>query len=84
MVVVSLVLLPRVWRGLRALHPRVMLAYAGIGALVALHWLAFYSAVKLANASVAATCIALAPVFTAVGNLVWWGGRSVHVSCCWG
>ncbi|MCH7233356.1 DMT family transporter [Xylella fastidiosa subsp. multiplex] len=66
MVVVSLVLLPRVWRGLRALHPRVMLAYAGIGALVALHWLAFYSAVKLANASVAATCIALAPVFTAV------------------
>jgi drug/metabolite transporter (DMT)-like permease len=34
--------------------------------LVALHWLTFYSAVKLANASVAATCIALAPVFLAV------------------
>ncbi|HHW4679539.1 MAG TPA: DMT family transporter [Xylella sp.] len=65
-VVVSLILLPRVWRGLRALHPRLMLAYGGIGALVALHWLTFYSAVKLANASVAATCIALAPVFTAV------------------
>ncbi|AXI82674.1 DMT family transporter [Xylella taiwanensis] len=65
-VVASLLLLPRVWRGLRVLHPRVILAYSGIGALVALHWLAFYSAVKLANASVAATCIALAPVFTSV------------------
>ncbi|WP_411028554.1 EamA family transporter, partial [Salmonella sp. s58998] len=40
--------------------------YAGIGALVALHWLTFYGAVKLANASVAATCIALAPVFTSI------------------
>ena len=32
----------------------------GIGVLVALHWLTFYGAIKLANASVAATCIALA------------------------
>lgn len=45
---------------------RVVLGYCGIGALVALHWLTFYDAIKLANASVAATCIALAPVFTAV------------------
>jgi drug/metabolite transporter (DMT)-like permease len=44
----------------------VALGYAGIGALVALHWLTFYGSVKLANASVAATCIALAPVFTSV------------------
>ncbi len=66
LVVAALALLPRVWRGLRMLPPRVLLGYCGIGALVALHWLTFYGAIKLANASVAATCIALAPVFTAV------------------
>jgi drug/metabolite transporter (DMT)-like permease len=33
---------------------------------VALHWLTFYGSVKLANASVAATCMALAPVVTAL------------------
>ncbi|RBI56460.1 EamA family transporter, partial [Xanthomonas oryzae pv. oryzae] len=65
-VVVALALWPRVWRGLRGVSWRVVLGYCGIGALVALHWLTFYDAIKLANASVAATCIALAPVFTAV------------------
>jgi len=66
LVVAMLLLLPGVWRGLARMAPRVLLAYAGIGAVVALHWLTFYGAIKLANASVAATCIALAPVFTAV------------------
>ncbi len=66
LVVAMLALLPRAWRGLATLGPRLLLGYAGIGALVALHWLTFYGSVKLANASVAATCIALAPVFTAV------------------
>lgn len=65
-VVLALALLPRVWRGMRAMSPRLLLGYAGIGALVALHWLTFYGAIKLANASVAATCIALAPAFTSV------------------
>lgn len=66
LVTLALLLVPRVWRELRAMPPRHVAAYAGIGALVALHWLTFYSAVKLANASVAATCIALAPVFLAI------------------
>ncbi len=66
LVVAMLALLPRVWRGLSALNPRLLLGYACVGALVALHWLTFYGVVKLANASVAATCIALAPAFTAV------------------
>jgi len=66
LVVVTLALLPSVWRGMRAMPPRLLLAYAGIGALVALHWLTFYGAIKLSNASVAATCIALAPAFTSV------------------
>lgn len=65
-VVAALLLVPRVWRELRAMPPRRVAAYAGIGVLVSMHWLTFYSAVKLANASVAATCMALAPVFLAV------------------
>ncbi|GAB3089166.1 DMT family transporter [Lysobacter terrae] len=65
-VIAALALVPRVWRGLRAMRPRLMLAYAGIGALVALHWLTFYGAIKLSNASVGATCIALGTVFVAM------------------
>jgi len=66
LVVAALALVPRVWRGLARLPARQIAIYAGIGAVVALHWLTFYAAIKLANASVAATCIALAPVFLAV------------------
>jgi len=65
-VVAALALVPSVLRSLRVLPARLWLAYAGIGALVALHWLTFYGAIKLANASVAATCIALATPFTAL------------------
>jgi drug/metabolite transporter (DMT)-like permease len=67
MLLVALVLLmvPRVLRGLRAMSPKLRWSYAGVGALVALHWLTFYAAIKLSNASVAATCIALGTVFTA-------------------
>jgi drug/metabolite transporter (DMT)-like permease len=66
LVVLALALVPRVWRGLRRMPARLLWAYAGIGVLVGLHWLTFYGAIKLANASVAATCIALATAFTAV------------------
>ncbi|URL60004.1 DMT family transporter [Luteibacter flocculans] len=62
----TLLLVPRVWRGLRAMPSRLLFSYAGIGVIVALHWLTFYGAIKLANASVAATCIALCPVFLAL------------------
>ena len=66
LVTAALLLVPRVWRGLRALTPRLWAAYAGVGAVVSLHWLTFYGAIKLSNASVAATCIALGPVFLAL------------------
>ena len=66
LVVGALALLPPCWRGLRAIPGRQRLVYAGIGALVALHWLTFYGAIKLSNASIGATCMALATVFTAV------------------
>jgi drug/metabolite transporter (DMT)-like permease len=66
LVTAALACVPRVWRALASIPPRRMLAFAGIGCIVALHWLAFYGSVKLANASVAATTMALAPVVTAL------------------
>jgi drug/metabolite transporter (DMT)-like permease len=65
-VVAVLALLPSVWRSLRSMKPRLIAAYAGIGVLVALHWLTFYGSIKLSNASVGATCMAVAPVFLAI------------------
>jgi len=61
----ALLMVPRVRRQLRAMSWRLIGAYAGIGVLVSLHWLTFYAAIKLSNASVGATCIALGPVFLA-------------------
>lgn len=73
MVFALLALLPRVWRVLRAMPPRLIAIYAGIGCVVALHWLTFYASIKLANASVAATCMALGAVFAAVLEPKWVG-----------
>jgi drug/metabolite transporter (DMT)-like permease len=68
MVIVTAVLafVPRVWRAVRSMRPRLLACYAGIGAVVAIHWVTFYSSIKLSNASVGATCMALGPVFLAV------------------
>src|SRR5512141_2156348 len=73
-VVAALALEPTVWRGLRALPLRLIAAYAGIGCLVALHWLTFYGAIMLANASVAATCMGVGPAFLALFE-PWLTGR---------
>jgi drug/metabolite transporter (DMT)-like permease len=59
----TLLLVKRFWDGLGRLPRKLVWTYAGIGIIVALHWLTFYAAVKLANASVAATCMALTPIF---------------------
>jgi drug/metabolite transporter (DMT)-like permease len=64
-VTVVVMLIPGFWRGLTRMSPALIATYAGIGLLVTAHWLTFYSAIKLANASVAATCMALTPVFVA-------------------
>lgn len=68
MLLVALLLFcaPRVWRSVAALSRRHLLAFGGVGVLVAIHWLGFYGAVKLANASVAATCMAMVPVFLCI------------------
>jgi drug/metabolite transporter (DMT)-like permease len=66
LVSVALALVPQFWRGIRKLPLRLLGIYAGIGVLVALHWLTFYASIKLSNASVAVTCLAVAPAFAAL------------------
>lgn len=39
--------------------------FAGIGVLVALHWVTFYGAIKLSNASICLVCMATTSFFTA-------------------
>jgi drug/metabolite transporter (DMT)-like permease len=63
LVTLALLCLPRVWRGLSRMPPTLLRAFCGVGAIVALHWVTFYSSVKLANASVTATCMATLPIF---------------------
>jgi drug/metabolite transporter (DMT)-like permease len=62
----ALALVPRVWKEVRRLPARLLAIYAGIGVLVALHWLTFYASIKLSNASVAVTCLAVTPVCIAL------------------
>jgi drug/metabolite transporter (DMT)-like permease len=42
------------------------LKYAGIGVLVALHWVTFYGAIKLSNASLAVVCLATTSFMTSI------------------
>lgn len=65
LVAAALAVVPRFWAGLSRMPARLIAAYAGIGLVVATHWLTFYGSIRLANASVAATCLALTPVFLA-------------------
>lgn len=47
--------------------PRVLiLKYLGIGVLIALHWICFYGAIKLANSSIALICVATVAFFTSM------------------
>jgi len=68
MLIVVVVLLAWVplWRELRTIKLPTLAVFAGIGVVVALHWLTFYGAIKLSNASVAASCMAVGPLFLAV------------------
>jgi drug/metabolite transporter (DMT)-like permease len=66
LVVLALAFIPAFWRGLRRMSLRTLGIFAGIGVVVALHWVTFYGAIKLANASVAATCMGVAPIIMSV------------------
>src|SRR5262245_37393201 len=77
-----LALWPPCWRAAARIPKRLVLVYTGIGAVIALHWWSFYGAVKLANASVAATCMALTPVMLSFLEPLL-AGRSFDVRELW-
>jgi len=61
----SLPLIIRLGRRLRLIRQRTILQYMGIGVLVGLHWLTFFGAVKLANASITLIAMATTSLFAA-------------------
>jgi drug/metabolite transporter (DMT)-like permease len=75
LVTAVLACVPGVWRSCRRMPLRLIGAYAGVGALLALHWLTFYMSVKWSNASVGATCMALTPVMLAFAEPLFTGRR---------
>lgn len=63
----GLVFLPGVIKGIRQMSRKQLLTFAGIGCIVATHWLTFYGSIKLGdNASVTLACLATASLFTAI------------------
>jgi drug/metabolite transporter (DMT)-like permease len=66
LVVGAIALWPPVWRSLARLDRGTWLRFGAAGIVVAAHWVTFYGSIKLANASVAATCMALCPLMMAV------------------
>jgi drug/metabolite transporter (DMT)-like permease len=62
LVACALLVVKGFWTGLARTPPRLVATFAAIGVVVSLHWLTFYGSIKLSNASVAATCMAFAPV----------------------
>ncbi len=66
LVVGVLVVVRRTWGGLRAMSLRSIFIFLGIGCVVAGHWYAFYTSIKISNASVAVSCLGLGSIFAAI------------------
>lgn len=58
-----LLLVPATWHGIRRMSPRLLAVSCLTGVVLAISWVLFYLSVKLSNASVAAVCLAVAPLF---------------------
>lgn len=66
--VATLVFLRWVQKEFEAIAWKDALKIGGVGALVALHWVTFYGSIKMANVSIALTCMAAGGVFTALAE----------------
>ncbi len=62
---VSLLFLINVVNLFRTMPRKRILQFMGIGVLVGLHWICFYGAIKLANASISLVCMATSSFFAA-------------------
>ena len=66
--VLTLLLLRFVQKEFERIPLKDALKIGCVGALVALHWVAFYGSIKMANVSIALTCMAASGVFTALAE----------------
>lgn len=62
----SLLFLPRMWKALKGISAKNALKVALTGGVVAIHWVAFFGAIKLSNVSVALCMMATASLFTSI------------------
>jgi drug/metabolite transporter (DMT)-like permease len=62
----SLLLFPGLLRRMTALPRRDLLRLAGIGVIVALHWVTFFGSIKASTVSVALSCLGASTLFTAM------------------
>lgn len=62
--VLSLFFLVNVVRNFRKTSWRILASWMGVGTIVAMHWVAFFASIKMANASVGVVCIATTALFT--------------------
>jgi len=59
--------MPAVWRGFRTLNSKHLTVFAGIGVLIALHWVTFYGSIKIGNSvSLALGCFGAVSFFAAL------------------
>ncbi len=63
---ISLLAFVKIGRILREVGRRQALIFAGLGCIVAVHWVTFYGAIKLANASVGLICMATTSLFSSI------------------
>lgn len=63
---ISLLAFVRVGKIVREVGKRQALIFAALGCVVALHWVTFYGAIKLANASVGLICLATTALFSSI------------------
>ena len=63
---ISLVFMIRLGKALRKLTRKTILQFAFVGALTGLHWLTFFGAIKLSNASITLVSMATCAFFTAI------------------
>lgn len=66
MTIPMLTLFPALWGELRRLQLKHVALLLGIGAIVAIHWIFFYGAIKRSNASITLSTFATTAVFTAL------------------
>ncbi len=71
----SLLFLIKAAKLLKELPVRTTIQFMSIGVLVAIHWVSFYGAIKLANASIALICLATTSFFTALAEPLIMGHR---------